>query len=139
MLADRMQEHAQQKNPSFLFQHPHPLFFTKEPHPLFFFPRTVSFIVGAEWSESGELQSKVCEETSDAPKSQVYVTCRAARSSQGRILTSCIRSQNTSMSNTTTFMMSSSEDWSGFSMSPQQQIQPSCSQNHLPHPDLSNC
>jgi len=54
MLADRMQEHAQQKNPSFLFQHLHPLFFAKEPHPLF--PRTVSFIFGVEWSESAELQ-----------------------------------------------------------------------------------
>ena len=28
---------------------------------------------------------------------------------------------------------------SGFSMSPQQQIRPTCSQNHLPHPNMSNC
>jgi len=37
------------------------------------------------------------------------------------------------------FTMSSSEDQSDSSMSHQRRTQPTCSQNHSPHPDMSNC
>ena len=47
--------------------------------------------------------------------------------------------RNTSMSNTTMFMMSSNEDQYGSSMSPQRRIWPTCAPNHLPHHDMNSC